>query len=145
MVLAQKLMIQLYPFILGRNHLMQTNSTVRVDSSKNRIYLVLEGFHDVDEALRMKKLYKEAIESCTPGFTVLADVSAYKPGLGEVQKVHEEAVRLAEDAGVSKVARVVGEMPLGGMQISRIARSKGHYESAHFEVVEDAEAFLDEK
>ena len=124
---------------------MKTNSTVRVDTSKNRIYLVLEGFHDVEEALRMKKLYEEAIESCTPGFTVLADVSAYKPGSGEVQKVHEEAIRLAEDAGVRRVARVVGEMPLGGMQINRIARTKGHYESAHFETVEDAEEFLNEK
>jgi len=124
---------------------MQTQSTVRVDSTKNRIYLVLEGFHDVEEALRMKKLYKEAIDSCIPGFTVLADVSAYKPGSGEVQQVHEEAIRLAEDAGVSKVARMVGEKPLGGMQIGRIARTKGHYESAHFETVEDAEEFLDEK
>ena len=124
---------------------MQTNSTVKVDSSKNRICLVLEGFHDVEEALRMKKLYKEAIDSSKSGFTVLADVSAYKPGSDEVQKVHEEAVKLAEEAGVSKVARVVGEMPLGGMQINRIARAKGHYESAHFETVEDAEAFLDEK
>jgi nucleotide-binding universal stress UspA family protein len=123
---------------------MKTNSNVRIDASKNRIYLVLEGFHDVEEALRMKKLYKSAIDSCKPGFTVLADVSAYKPGSDQVQAVHAEAVKLAEEAGVRKVARVVGEMPLGGMQINRIAKKEGHYQSAHFETLEEAEEFLDE-
>jgi nucleotide-binding universal stress UspA family protein len=123
---------------------MKTNSNVRIDASKNRIYLVLEGFHDVEEALRMKKLYKAAIDACKPGFTVLADVSAYKPGSDQVQAVHAEAVKLAEEAGVRKVARVVGEMPLGGMQINRIAKKEGHYQSAHFETLEEAEEFLDE-
>ena len=124
---------------------MQTNSTIRVNSARNRIYLVLEGFHDIEEALRMKKLYKEAIDTCQRGFTVLADVSAYKPGSDEIQKVHAEAVKLAEGAGVRKVARVVGEAPLGGMQISRIARKEGHYQSANFETVEDAEEFLNKE
>ncbi len=122
---------------------MITNSTVRVDQSKNRIYLYLEGFHDLKEALRMKELYRQAIKKCKPGFTVLADVSNYKPGDEEVQRVHEEAIHMAEEAGVSKVARVVGDTPLGGMQIKRIAKSTASYESEHFETVEEAEAFLD--
>ncbi len=121
---------------------MKTDSTIRVDAAKNRIYLKLVGFHDVEEATRMRDLYGEAIAQCEPGFTVLADVSNYKPGSEEVQSVHAEAVKLAEDAGVSRVARLVGEMPLGGMQISRIASNKGHYEAAHFQSFEEAEKFL---
>jgi hypothetical protein len=124
---------------------MKTNSTVRTDLYKNRIYLYLEGYHDIEEATRMKELYKKAIESCTSGFTVLADVSAYKPGSDDVQEVHAEAVKLARDAGVRKVARVVGEKPLGGMQIERIADDEGHYEAAHFETAEEAEQYLDEE
>ncbi len=122
---------------------MKTNSTVRVDESKNRIYLVLEGFHDLEEALRMRNLYRDAIKRCKAGFTVLADVSRYKPGVPEVQKVHAEAVKMAERAGVSRVARVVGETPLGGMQIDRIAKSEGRYQSQNFQTVEEAERFLD--
>jgi hypothetical protein len=123
---------------------MKTQSSVRVDEGKNRIYLILEGFHDLDEAIRMRDLYRDAIAQCRSGFTVLADLSHYKPGTGEVQAIHAEAVKLAEEAGVGRVARYVGESPLGGMQIGRIARSEGSYDSANFDSMEEAEAFLDE-
>lgn len=123
---------------------MKTESNVRVDTLKNRIYLTLEGFHDLDEAIRMRDLYRDAITNCASGFTVLADISRYKPGAGEVQAIHAEAVRLAEEAGVSRVARFIGDTPLGGMQIDRISKTEGHYESANFDSLEEAEAFLDE-
>lgn len=124
---------------------MKTDSTIRTDILKNRIYLVLVGYHDIVEATRMKDLYKKAIDGCNPGFTVLVDVSGYKPGSGDVQRVHAEAAKAAKEAGVRKVARVVGSKPLGGMQIERIADEKGHYESAHFGTIEEAEAYLDEE
>jgi len=124
---------------------MKTNSTVRVDLYKNRIYLILVGYHDVEEATRIKDLYKKAIKSCRPGFTVLADVSDYKPGSSEIQAVHAEAITSAQNAGVRKVARVVGKKPLGGMQIERIAHDTGHYEAAHFETAEEAERYLDQE
>ena len=123
---------------------MKTNSTVRVDSEKNRIYLYLEGFHDLEEATRIRDLYAQAIARCRPGFTVLADVSHYKPGAADVQEIHAQAIRAAEEAGVSKVARVVGKTPLGGMQIDRIARREAGYTSRNFATHEEAEAFLDE-
>jgi hypothetical protein len=123
---------------------MKTNSSVHTNRIKNRIYLVLEGYHDIEEATRMRDLYREAIESCRPGFTVLADLTGYKPGDDEVRQIHADAVRIAEAAGVSKVARVVGDKPLGGMQVDRVARQEGHYESAHFATVEEAEQYLDE-
>lgn len=123
---------------------MQTQSTVYVDKQKNRIYLTLEGFHDTEEAKRMRDLYREAIRNCQPGFTVLADVSRYKPGPPEIQEIHSEAVKAAEAAGVRRVARVVGGTPLGGMQIDRIARGEGGYEARNFKTAQEAEAFLDD-
>ncbi|MFC1851511.1 hypothetical protein ACFL27_15045 [candidate division CSSED10-310 bacterium] len=122
---------------------MLSKSRVRVDRLKNRIYLVLEGYHDLAEALRIKGLYKNAIAECRSGFTVLVDVSEYQPGPSEVQEVHAEAVQLAASAGVAKVARVVGQVPLGAMQLDRIARQKATYPAEHFETVQAAEAFLD--
>ncbi len=124
---------------------MKTRSTVRLDGEKNRIYLYLEGFHDLEEATRMRDLYKDAIAACRPGFTVLADVSRYKPGHAEVQEIHAQAVKLAAEAGLSKVARVVGKTPLGGMQIDRIARSESKYEARNFATHKEAEAYLDEE
>jgi hypothetical protein len=121
---------------------MKTGSYVEYNEIKNRVYLYMEGFHDLDEAERMKGEYEKAIEKCNPGFTVLADVSKYRPGSPEVQKVHAEAAKMATDAGVKKVARVVGETPLGGMQIDRITKTEGHYPSAHFVTMEEAEAYL---
>lgn len=123
---------------------MKTKSSVHTNKMKNRIYLVLEGYHDVEEAGRMRDLYREAVESCKPGFTVLADLTEYKPGDDEVRKIHAEAVRIAEAAGVSKVARVVGDKPLGGLQVERVARQESHYDSAHFATLEEAERYLDE-
>ena len=123
---------------------MQTNSTVRYDPFKNRIYLFLEGTHDVEEASRMQEEYKKALLQTQPRFTVLADVSKYRPGTPEVQAIHSEAVHNADIAGVAKVARIVGETPLGGMQINRIAKRDTSYPSANFATVEQAEAYLDE-
>ena len=50
---------------------------------------------------------------------------------------------MAEQAGCSKVARVVGQTPLGGMQINRLAKVKTSYASQHFSTAEEAEAYLD--
>jgi len=113
-----------------------TESYVRYDEKKNRIYLYMEGFHDLKEALRLKEEYRKAIEKCRPGFTVLVDVTKYKPGSEEVQKVHAEA-------SVSRVARVVGKTPLGGMQLNRISRTVGNYPAKNFATFEEAEAYLD--
>jgi len=122
-----------------------TDSYVKYDEEKNRIYLVLKGSHDVMEAKRMRDEYAKAIEKARSGFTVLADLKNYTPGSEDVQKIHASAVHLAEEAGVSKVARVTGQTPLGEMQISRIAKKEASYPSKSFITVEEAEKFLDEK
>jgi len=122
-----------------------TESYAKYDETKNRIYLILEGSHDLLEAKRMRDEYAEAIEQARPGFTVLADLKNYKPGSEEVQKVHASAVHLAEEAGISKVARVMGQTPLGEMQVSRIAKKEVSYPSRSFITVEEAEEFLDKE
>lgn len=122
---------------------MKTKSFVRLNKAKNRIYITLEGSHDIAEAERMYHEYASAIEQCRPGFTVLVDVSSYVPGSEEVQKIHKDAAHFAESHYVGKVARVVGDTPLGGMQIDRIVKHEAGYETRHFRSVEDAEDFLD--
>lgn len=123
---------------------MKTKSGVEYDIVKNRIYIVMEGSHDVEEARRLKDAYLEATKVLKPGFTVLSDVSNYVPGSEEVQKIHAEVARIAKLAGVGKVARVIGNKPLGGMQIKRITTHSGGYDSRNFLTREEAEDYLDE-
>ncbi len=121
--------------------------SIKVDQIKNRIYVRLEGFHTLEEILKFKEEYKKAVAKCRPGFTVLTHAVNYKPGTPEVQKVHAECIKIDTEAGVSKVARVVGDTPLGGMQIDRLARtvSKYPYPAKNFKTKEEAEAYLDGK
>lgn len=124
--------------------MLLTKSSVRVDPAKNRVYLVMEGLHDLDEARRMRDAYASAVAQCARGFTVLADVRDYRPGSEEVQAVHAEAVKIAARHGARRVARVTGETPLGGMQIQRIAQGEHvSYESRAFKTIDAAEAYLD--
>jgi hypothetical protein len=70
-------------------------------------------------------------------------VSRYVPASEEVQIIHAEVARIAKKAGVGRVARVIGEKPLGGMQIRRITKNSGGYESRNFVTREEAEDYLD--
>jgi len=124
---------------------MKTESYVKYDPGKNRIYLYMEGSHDVQEAKRLYNEYVKAIELARPGFTVLVDVVNYVPGSKEVQEIHKAAAHYAEDHHIGKVARIVGNTPLGGMQIDRIVKHEAEYESRHFFDYEDAEEYLDLK
>ena len=116
---------------------------LQYNSDKNRVAITVEGSLSYDETLKLKEEYRELIKNCRRGFTVLTDLVNFIPGSHDVQEIHAEMVKMDSAAGVSKIARVVGETPLGGMQIRRIARSEGGYPSANFATKEDAELYLD--
>lgn len=119
------------------------SATSKVDTSKNRIYLKFQGFMTLEEAKELRDEYRRAIEQCTHGFTVLTDAVDYKPGKTEIQEVVASMTKMAGEAGCGKVARVVGDRPLGGMQIDRHSKEQATYPSRHFETMEEAEAYLD--
>jgi len=115
----------------------------KVDKVKNRIYIYFEGTLNLEQALKLQKSYKDAIDQCKPGFTVLTYAENYSPGDDEVQKIVAEMTKMAEDAGLKKVARVIGSRPLGGMQINRLAKLKTKYPSRHFATEKEALEYLD--
>jgi hypothetical protein len=117
--------------------------TTKVDPVKNRITIFFDGFMSLEEAKILQENYRKAIQQCRPGFTVLTHAIDYKPGTPEVQDIVVSMTKMAGDAGCSKVARVVGDKPLGAMQIDRLAKSVTSYPSCHFQTVEEAEAYLD--
>jgi hypothetical protein len=120
------------------------SAPVWIDEAKNRIYIRFEGFIDLEHAEELHDLYRDAITKCPPGFTVLTYAENFRPGTPEVQEVVARMVQMADVAGCKKVARVVGENPLGAMQINRLAREETSYESKHFTTESEAESFLDE-
>lgn len=118
---------------------------VRLDTAKNRIYIRFDGFMDADRAQQLHDAYRDAIAAAQPGFTVVTYTEGYRPGGPEVQEIVTRMVRMAEQAGCRKVARVVGTHPLGAMQINRLAKAETTYESRHFPTEAEAEAYLDAK
>ena len=115
----------------------------RVDVDKNRIYFSISGYLTLEQAEKLRDDYRAAVSRCRPGFTVLTNVVDYKPGSPEVQEIVVSCAEIDGRAGCSKVARVVGDKPLGGMQINRLASSVATYPARHFATVEEAEAYLD--
>ena len=75
---------------------MKTESNVRIDVRRNRIYLTMIGFHDVAEATRMADAYIDAMKQCEPGFSVLVDVSQYKPGSAAIEPMATAWSSMAE-------------------------------------------------
>ena len=124
---------------------MENEELARVDLAKNRIYIHFKGHMTVERALKLKQAYKDAIVKMKSGFTTLTYAADYIPASLEVQEIVSEMTKMAEDAGIRKVARVVGETPLGGMQINRLAKLKTKYAAKHFKTEAEAEAYLDSK
>jgi hypothetical protein len=116
---------------------------VWIDESKNRIYIRFDGFMYVEQMEELYVLYREAIEKARPRFTVLTYAESFKPGTKGVQAIVARMVQMAGEAGCRKVARVIGENPLGAMQIDRLAKTGRSYESKHFTTAREAETYLD--
>lgn len=96
----------------------------------------------LDEATKIRDDYEGAVAKCRPGFTVLTNAIKYKPSKEDVQEIHTSMARMDEDAGRRKVARVVGDKPQGGMQITRIVKAEAAYPTEHFRTGDEVEAYL---
>lgn len=116
---------------------------IKYDKVKNRIYVIAVGDWDLEQSDAFLKDYKQAIAQTRPGFTVLSDVRRFKCSTEDVQQQHAEAIKADAEAGVRKVARVVGSTPLAGFQIMRISRTVEGYPSRNFQTLEEAESYLD--
>jgi len=115
----------------------------KVDREKNRIYVKLPSNLNIEKAKELKKEYKKALEQIKPGFTVLTYAVNFKPASTEVQDMITEMTDMDFEAGITKVARVVGHSPIGGMQIDRL--SKTRYQAKHFKTEAEAIAYLDKE
>ncbi len=116
---------------------------VHADTNKNRVYVRIEGSLNIEEAEQLKEAYADAVDKCSPNFTVLNNVAELRPCISEVQEILKEITDIAHQSGVGKVARIVGETPIAGLQIDRISKSESHYHGESFKSIDEAEAYLD--
>ena len=119
------------------------NHEIVYDREKNRIYVTAVGDWDMAQSDAFLRDYKEAVAQTRPGFTVLSDVRGFRCSTEDVQQNHAEAIKVDAEAGVKKVARVVGSTPLAGFQIKRISQNLENYKSENFDTLEEAESYLD--
>ncbi len=113
------------------------------DEEKNRIYIYAQGFWDLARSEAFLKEYIAVVAQTRPGFTVLSDLRDFSCSNEDVQQQHAEGIKADAEAGVKKVARVVGTRPLSGIQLDRISRVVEDYPSRNFATKEEAEHYLD--
>ena len=114
---------------------------VRADVRKNRLYLVLDGFFDEDEAQEIADRTIEEVQKLKPGFDVINDISNFKPTSQQGADQIRRAGLFVRDSGVGRLIRVVPSASIGSMQFTRKSREAG-YDAEVASSVEEAERML---
>jgi len=115
---------------------------LKIDSSKNRLYVTMAGFFSVED---MKKWSDETIamaKKLKPGYDVVIDISQFKPTTPEGTKEIERVQVFFKSSGVRLGAQVVGENVLSGLQFKRMSITSG-YDPTNVETLAEAEKLLD--
>jgi hypothetical protein len=113
----------------------------RADIGKNRLYVVLQGFIQADEAKEAADLTIAEAKKLRPGFDIINDISTVKATSEQgVMELLRCQVFLKE-RGVRRVIRVVPEVSVGSLQIARTSKQAG-YEADTAASIEEAEAML---
>ncbi|MBN2724664.1 MAG: hypothetical protein JXR95_11390 [Deltaproteobacteria bacterium] len=112
---------------------------VKVDTAKKCLFITLEGFMQEDEVKKAADLVVSSLPKLPKGFTVVNDISQFKPASREAG----EYIKLAQAAifqkGVSKVIRVTGKSFVGKLQFERTKKEvNATYETVEVATMEDA-------
>jgi len=121
------------------------NFLLRANHKKNRIYIVFQKDLTVDHIRQIIKEFIAQISKLKNGFTCLADIRNMKIQFSDKETVAMKIVMgVLVDAGMGKVARVVGKgNRITHIKMDKIAQTVG-YRTKPVETIEDGEAFLDE-
>lgn len=100
--------------------------TVRIDHARSRVYLVLDGYIQDDEAHREADRVIKEVGELEPPFDVISDISTFKPGS---PKAAAEMIRAQEamvKRGLRFTVRIVSDDGVvAKMQLDRTSRVTG--------------------
>ena len=99
---------------------------VKADVRKNRLYVVLAGFFDDDEARQAADQVIQEIKKLRPGFDIINDISGFRPTTQKGAQEMVRAQRFARAAGVDRVIRIVPSETIGSMQFARTSKQAGY-------------------
>ena len=117
---------------------------IKVDESKQRIYITISGVLSLLEARKAKESIERAIQALSPGFAVINDISKLIRADEEGGVVLKEIILLLMKSGVRKIIRVVGTSKTGLIQFANNSIPLDNYELSYVPSLEEAERLLSE-
>jgi hypothetical protein len=117
---------------------------LKIDASKNRLYVTMAGFFNYEE---MKKWADETMATAKKlnrGYEVITDISQFKPTTPEGTKEIERVQSFFKISGVRLGVQVVGENVLAGLQFKRMSALSG-YDPTNVDTLAEAEKLLDSR
>jgi hypothetical protein len=119
--------------------------SVRVDESRNVMYITQWGRPSADDLRRLKDGFLAAVGPLRPGFTLVNDQRQMKSFDEEAMEVAKELVEESNKAGLSRVIRIVPDSLVAKVRLSRTLVSAGfRYEDIRVGTPEEAEEILSE-
>jgi hypothetical protein len=115
---------------------------VKVDASKNRIYITISGILSLDEAQKAKKVIESVTGTMKPGFDVVNDISKLIRADEQAGIVLKEIIVILIQKGVKRVVRVVGTAQIGMLQFANNTLQIDQYKISYVPLLEDAENLL---
>jgi hypothetical protein len=108
---------------------------------KNRLYIRFIGATNEQEMADAIPKLNSVVKDLKPGFTVVSDISEYKPSSQETAKQISRGSDNLIKKGMGRLVRVVGESAVAQMQIERTAQAGG-IRADKVTSVEEAERLL---
>ena len=118
-------------------------AVIKISLPKNRLYIMLEGYFQEDEAkVAADQVILEA-KKLRSGFGLVSEISQFKPASPQAAEHILRAQRAMKELGVHRMVRVVGGNALGKMQMQRTASQAG-LEADYAATREEADRMLDQ-
>ena len=114
---------------------------MRADTSKNRLYVVLDGYFSDEKVKEACSKVLREVRKLKPGFTAINDISGFRPASPQGAAEMQRAQGVIMEAGLTRVVRIVGSA-LGEMQFRRTSRNAG-YGASTAASIQEAERMLD--
>jgi hypothetical protein len=111
---------------------------------KNRLYIKFVGVFNAEEMAAAIPKLNSVVKDLKPGFTVVSDISEYKPSSQETAEQISRGSDNLVKKGMKKLIRVVGESAVAQMQFKRTAQAGG-IQADTATSVEEAEKLLDKE
>jgi hypothetical protein len=99
---------------------------VWINAEKNRLYVVLKGFFTEAEAEAAAELSIRTAKRLNPGFDVVTDLSAHKPGSAAGIESTKRVQAFLVKHGMRRIVRIITSSTLSKLQFERTGKAVGY-------------------